>query len=659
MTIARIKDKISQLVSSQLPEFISTDYTAFVGFVEAYYRFLEQDEHAFELIQNARVYSDIDSTASSFISYFLKNYAKDLPTNSLVNKRFFIKRIKDLYESKGSDISFELLFRILYAESVETSHPYDLVLRASDGLWDQRLSIRTNLISGSISNITNKLLVLKKDGLTYTDSILRARLLDGNTYEIFIPSNTTTPFEIGDDVFVGTAPNYDFLGKIVPTTSTLEVIDSGSGFKAGSVFNISLLGGSGTLIKILKTNSSTGIETAKIINYGFGYDSNTNITFDLINGVGAAPSVIDFSSNIGGFVDSIVVAAPQTTGSGLDYFEEEYVETTGGLVSFTQTVFATVINGNYGTSVTEFIEDPDNVAILRFNMGALARYPGEYKSPKGFLSEPDVRLPDDKLYQPFAYQVKSNLDIEVFYDVVKKLIHPAGTNLFSNRTLTNNANIRSNISVLTRSNISLQLHDTLSVSDTQAFSYSIAANSSVSTSDLDYSITLYKVSTDSLSVEDSVPLLTVNKELSDGVIELDVFDSYLVKFFDDSSVVEDTILKSYTTQFEDNTSTFDSIVITTLLGLSDSVSLDGQDNSIIALGKNLSNSAISVESIESISTAKVLLDSQTLLDQTNLLVTKSIANSVSLSDITTGGYLNYSGPYFDYFSGDYVIDPVI
>ena len=71
MTTTRIKDKISQLVRSQFPEFIQSDYNTFITFIEAYYRFLEQDQGANELIQNSRSYSDIDLTTEAFVKYFL------------------------------------------------------------------------------------------------------------------------------------------------------------------------------------------------------------------------------------------------------------------------------------------------------------------------------------------------------------------------------------------------------------------------------------------------------------------------------------------------------------------------------------------------------------------------------------------------------------
>ena len=46
----KLKNKISSLVKYNLPEFIRSDYNLFVYFIEAYYKFLEQDYNSQDLI---------------------------------------------------------------------------------------------------------------------------------------------------------------------------------------------------------------------------------------------------------------------------------------------------------------------------------------------------------------------------------------------------------------------------------------------------------------------------------------------------------------------------------------------------------------------------------------------------------------------------------
>jgi len=178
----RIRERISTLVSNQLPEFIRSDYTTFVSFIEAYYRFLEQDQGALEIIQNTRSYSDIDLTAESFVNYFLNNYAKDIPYSVLANKKLLVKQIRSLYESKGSEISFKLLFQLLYNEPVTVSYPYENVLKASDGEWVQKTTVRVSLLTGSTDDISDRYLELIQNGIYYRTSIISVKFLASNLY---------------------------------------------------------------------------------------------------------------------------------------------------------------------------------------------------------------------------------------------------------------------------------------------------------------------------------------------------------------------------------------------------------------------------------------------------------------------------------------------
>ena len=73
MATTRINEKVSELVNSQLPEFIRSDYTTFVAFLEYYYKFLEQDQSPQEVIQNVRSYGDSETTIESLIDVFFNS----------------------------------------------------------------------------------------------------------------------------------------------------------------------------------------------------------------------------------------------------------------------------------------------------------------------------------------------------------------------------------------------------------------------------------------------------------------------------------------------------------------------------------------------------------------------------------------------------------
>ena len=47
----------------------------------------------------------------------------EIPDDALADKRLLVKRIKDLYTTKGTIDSYKLLFKILYDEDVEINFP--------------------------------------------------------------------------------------------------------------------------------------------------------------------------------------------------------------------------------------------------------------------------------------------------------------------------------------------------------------------------------------------------------------------------------------------------------------------------------------------------------------------------------------------------------
>lgn len=70
-------------------------------------------------------------------------------------------------------------------------------------------------------------------------------------------------------------------------------------------------------------------------------------------------------------------------------------------------------------------------AIVEPVMGALFEYPGYYVNTDGFLDSIE-KLRDDYYYQEFSYVLRTHTNRVDWYDIVHKLIHPAGMIVFNN-----------------------------------------------------------------------------------------------------------------------------------------------------------------------------------------------------------------------------------
>ena len=548
MPTTRLKDNVSELVNSQLPEFVRSDYTTFVAFLQYYYQFLEQDQGALELVQNARQYSDIDQTTESFVNYFLTNYAKDLPVSLLVNKPLLIKKIKGLYAAKGSTLSIETLFKVLYDTVATSSHPYDYVLRPSDGSWNQRSSIRVLLTGGSVESITDRFLTLTKNNIEYSAAIIRVKSISSDLYEIFYNSRSNVPFEIDDEVSVNTSVGTVLTGTVKPTTTSFQISYGGTGFREGEIFNLTV-GGTDTVVRITRVGANGSIQALRFINFGYNYSSN--VTISLSNDLGTASLTKYFTTTTGGFQESISFSSIHSSVDANRYFDSDYVTPfaySGNLL------LSTTTTSQLSTSATTVNVSTPADAIISFNVGAIARYPGEYIATPGFLSEPDVRLQDQYLYQPFAYQVESELDISVFYDIVKKLVHQAGTNLFVNRVLTTIANVSGNVEVVSSKNVFTQLNSVFNILDSKVFQLQKPLANVINISDNFISLDVYKPVSDTVTISESFTLVQSLAAFSDNVSILDSLGFVTGSSLSDDQSLSDELAQVFSKNIDNNLS---------------------------------------------------------------------------------------------------------
>jgi hypothetical protein len=146
--------KTSILINRQVPEYVREEYPLFLTFLEAYYEFLEskqgsQKNDLTSQLKSLRDISNVDESIDEFETQFLNSFASLIPVDAQVDKAFLLKNILPLYQSKGSENSFKLIFRMLFGEETGVLYPRDNILRASDGKWkiDTTLKVSTNDIS--------------------------------------------------------------------------------------------------------------------------------------------------------------------------------------------------------------------------------------------------------------------------------------------------------------------------------------------------------------------------------------------------------------------------------------------------------------------------------------------------------------------------------
>lgn len=455
--MAITRPKISSVVPAQLPEFVRDDYQTFVDFLKAYYEFLETTQ------QDLVTLRDIDTTLDSFITYFKDDLAQKLPY-STVDERFLLTHIKDMYLAKGSESSFRLLFRILFNKEIEIDYPAKQMLRASDGKWNQDVSVFIKILVGDPQSIvgklvdvvtTTKVIRVLVDRRQYVEvEVDRAIRISDDVYEFILDRRFFGTISVGDTLrYLDSNNNLVFNGVILPTTSNLIIEKPGTGFKVGDLYNIINFNGYGTIMKVAAVNADGGIKQGQFIKYGTGYTTDFTTTITSQKGQ-------DLSSQSGTIiqrVDSFLAPANKSVAlsisEGMSGFQES-----GSINTADYNIDpsgSNAIDGTYaGLTIREFgISSVDSQvtstepAIIKVSLGPLAKYPGYYVNNDGFLDDA-IFIQDSRYYQAFSYVIKIDQALDTYKTIVKNLIHPSGMAIFGEYDLRNELRITTSLESL-------------------------------------------------------------------------------------------------------------------------------------------------------------------------------------------------------------------
>ena len=153
-----IDNKLSVQIEQQFPDVFKEDGQNLIAFVKAYYEWMESTGQVLDINRNLKNYRDIDLTLDAYLKFFQDEIMSQIPETTSVDKRLLAKRIKDLYTAKGSQLSYELMFRILYNEDITFYYPGEDILRASDGRWIKNFILNVIIQSGAPEDFISQLI---------------------------------------------------------------------------------------------------------------------------------------------------------------------------------------------------------------------------------------------------------------------------------------------------------------------------------------------------------------------------------------------------------------------------------------------------------------------------------------------------------------------
>lgn len=261
---------ISPLISSQFPSLYAEEGPAFIAFVKAYYEWLEQEGQAVAESRNLLSYRDVDLTLDKFLVHFRRKYLDGLPVvTELVDERFLLKHIREVYSSKGSPRGLELLFRVLFNQRAELYLPGDDILRLNDGTW-----IVPNYIEVSYSPdnylLIGEYITGRDSGATALVENIKSFYKNGRKVDILELGQVIGEFVDSEQVFSNVIEE-SRSPVVFGSLRDLENFGIVFGFKVGDLLDV--VGDNGFSGKAVVTRVSPrdGTLSFRILNGGTGY----------------------------------------------------------------------------------------------------------------------------------------------------------------------------------------------------------------------------------------------------------------------------------------------------------------------------------------------------------------------------------------------------
>jgi hypothetical protein len=461
----------------------------FVKFLKAYYQFLEQDQYPQELLQNARDYADTEKTIDSLLESFFKNYANDIPRNLATDKRTFLKHVRDIYKTKGTEQAYKLLFQALFGEKVELFYPDSVILKASDGVWKKDYTIRVYADSSTNGfEFLNTRITGEVSKATATvNNVIKLQVREINVYELYlenIKGNFTYEKVTAKKLITAPSKFMTVSANTMPILVNVDIVNSKSGYTANSKITLPIANITGgifatydqTLSVFVDSISDTGkIQSINVVNPGIYYGSNIknipNIEIPVYiespsaNVLGATITILN---STGTYTSSYPHGLSTGNKANLIFYgnSASYLNSTENTIAVlsvldtkrfkfaipnppaSNTLYNTNLNNTRLYANLKYTEK----SVLSANIGVVKESKGYWLTSKGKISDvihlhgpaENSTTPGLIYYQPYSYVVRSDVNIGEWKNIVENLVHPAGTEVFSEIYVNNELSANSN-----------------------------------------------------------------------------------------------------------------------------------------------------------------------------------------------------------------------
>ena len=206
-------------IDNEIITYTGKTATSFTGCVRGFsgVENLHETNSPENLVFNSTTSEDHNnnSTVTNLSNLFLQEFWKKLKIQFLpgfenrelykdLNQSFFLSRAKDFYQTKGTDESIKILFKVLYGDSVTVIKPREYLITPSNADWSVTVNLIAERVSGNPLNIKGQTLIQENPDASGNIFDIELYSLEDNDYYLIKLSKDSI---VGDFVVNGFAKN--------------------------------------------------------------------------------------------------------------------------------------------------------------------------------------------------------------------------------------------------------------------------------------------------------------------------------------------------------------------------------------------------------------------------------------------------------------------
>lgn len=435
--------KISSIIQYKLPDYIRDDYPMYVAFVQAYVEFLEEEGNVLHYMERFKRNLDPDLADDDFLERYRLEFANTFPQVTQIPTNQLLKLMKEFYLAKGSEDSFRFIFTILYNTDIDIIYPREYMYVPSSGEYASDVVIYITGDNWFKLNFDNDDLAASIEGInsasTAVIDTITSTYINGQLVLKLELSSYDSDFEVGEQVILA-VEDAEVSETVYGAVVGLTIDDGGTNYELDDEITITdSLNGTRAKAKITKLARGP-LDQVIINNAGTGYAVGDLVKAEPVVGsngygfrarvyeVGGSGEIVRVRIEHGGYnYGKTALASIRSSGgsgasltlNGDNIGKIERVQVTDGGIDYASagTVTVSVASDN-GVNA-------DLTPVINTVFTEPKRYLDTRSTPSGIS-----KIQDSYYYQQYSYVIASDVSPDKWLGQVKRIAHPAGTQLF-------------------------------------------------------------------------------------------------------------------------------------------------------------------------------------------------------------------------------------